>query len=290
METASGRRAANKPDQDVNVRSKAASKLSRAGTTQIKVVQNKSVSNRGRAANAPIKIVSKLSRAVKIQSRAASKPNHGGKVAGNGVDEVAEVVAINGTNKVKAIVGEAAVVVGSRVEIAAGSVNGNPNAKIDRCPRRAKIPLSQRRRTNHSKSRRPLACGTRYLDRLPSKRPKLSTSRSMKSDRHRTCEMTRDRPAAGFPMRTLTIRCRCSTNRTKEIVPANRRLLPRKRIGRIDHGVGRVDAAGVAAADESRRIVHQRVEQRGERRGSVVTSRASKDRSRNSRTNSLTRS
>jgi hypothetical protein len=84
-----------------------------------------------------------------------------------------------------------------------------------------------------------------------------------------------------------TNRCRCSTERTKETVRANQKILA-KRIVLIDHEVDRVGVAVVAG--ERRMIVHPRVVQRVEPRGRVAMSRVSNDLSRSWKTSSPTRS
>jgi len=115
---------ASKRGNAVNVPNRDARKPNRAGKTP-----NKAANKPGRAANAQIETASKPSRAVKAWSKAANNPNLGEKVADNEVAEVAEEVAANGTIKVKAIVGGAAVAVVSRIGSAGG--NGNRSATIE---------------------------------------------------------------------------------------------------------------------------------------------------------------
>jgi len=63
-----------------------------------------------------------------------------------------------------------------------------------------------------------------------------------------------------------------------------------RKIVLIDHEADRVGVVVAEAVGESRMIVHQKVEQREGLRGNVVVSRTSNDRSRNSKTNSPTKS
>jgi hypothetical protein len=107
----------------VNVQNRYASKPNRGGKTQ-----NRAANKPSLAANAQIETGSSPSRAVKARSKAANNPSLGGQAADNEVDEVAEDVAINGTTRVKAIVGAAAVAVMSRIVSAGG--NGNRSATI----------------------------------------------------------------------------------------------------------------------------------------------------------------
>jgi hypothetical protein len=259
----------------VNARNRGVSNPKRGGK-----ILNKAASKLGRAANAQIEIVSKPSPAEKDQSKAVSNPNLGGKVADSGAGAAAEVVADSGTIKGKAIAGVVPAEVASRIASASGDAienkkrNRDRNARIGRRPKCVRYYRSQRRLRNRRKSRRPLVCGTRYLDHLLNKRQRLLTNQLMSPALRRTCETSHVRPAAGFPMPTPTIRCRCSTRRTRRIVLANGRALRMKMPVPIDREADHVDEAVAAAEDGSRMIVNPMVA-RVERRGSARMSRVS---------------
>ena len=253
----------------VNARNRGASNPNRAGK-----ILNKAASKLGRAANAQIEIVSKPSPAEKDQSKAVNNPNLGGKVAGSEAGVAAEDVADSGTIKAAANVDASAVAVASRIAIVDGIVSGNPNARIVRRRKCVRFLLSQRRLKNRRKSRRLLVCGTRYLDRLLNRQPRLLTNQLMSPALRRICETSRVRPAAGFPMPTPTIRCRCSTRRTRRIDLANGRAQRMKMPVPIDREADHADEAVAAAGDGSRMIVNLTVA-RAELRGSARMSRVS---------------
>ena len=261
----SDRRGASNRDRGVNAQVKAENKPNRSGTTQ-----NRAVTKPGRAANAQIKRASKSNPAVNARSKTAIKPNHAAKAAHNEVGEVAEDVAIYETIKVKAIVGVTVFVVARRIVIAGETGNAGMNLNGNLDPRRKCRKHRPNRR--RSQSRLQLACGTRFLDRRPSRRQSLSTSRSMSPARRRTCETSHAPQAAAFLMRMPTIRCRCSTRPKRRIdlgKPRNRRKLPMKMLVPIGRAVDPAGAAGGVVADESRMTVYPRVA----RRGGVLKSR-----------------
>jgi hypothetical protein len=261
-------------DNAVNARNRGASNPKRGGK-----ILNKAASKLGRAANAQIEIVSKPNPAEKDQSKAVNNPNLGGKVADSGAGAAAEDVAGSGKIKVAAAIADvSALAVGSRS--ASGDVienekwNRNRNARIGRRPKCVSFLLSQCRRTNRHKNRRLLVCGTKYLDRPLNRQPRLLTNQLMSPALRRTCETSRVRPAAGFPMPTPTIRCRCSMRRTRWIVLSNGRAQRMKMPVPIDREADHADEAVVAAGDGSRMIVNQKVA-RAERRGNARMSRMS---------------
>ncbi len=287
--TGNGRRAASNRDEAADDPKKDANDPDLAGKTQ-----NKAASRSGHAANDRIKIASKPSRVGRTQSKAGNNPNRAGKDGDNEVgavagDAVVEVAAINGIIKVRSsVAGDIAAVASSRITIVGGSASGNRNATIDPSRKCKKRRPNRCRRVNR-RSRRPLVCGIRFLDRRLSRQQRLSMSRWMRLDRRRICEMSLARRGADFPMRIRTIRCRCLMSRTKEIVLPNRKMLPMKRLGRIDRAAERVDVVGGAAVAGSRMIDHQKAA-RVDLHGSVMMSRVSRNLIRSLRTSSLMKS